>query len=267
MAGYLSKSQGIEITFLDWMKYGMPITFILLTMLYFFFIMQLRSERGGDKVKVEIENKAWTKNQVRIIIVFLIVVVLWSFRPILIDYINFTYGDEHVAMLAAILMFILPSTEQKPMLAWKDTEKLPWGVLLLFGGGFALAKMLENNGVIVEVVELFKDFETFTIGVLLLVLVGITIFGTEIMSNTAMVSVFIPIIATFAVGADLSVVALCVPVALSASCAFMLPIGTPPNAIVFSGSDLTIKQMIKTGFVLNIVFGLVVAVYAMLFIH
>lgn len=267
MAGYLSESQGIQITFLDWMKYGMPITFILLTMLYFFFIMQLRHERGGDKVKVEIEKKPWTKNQLRVISLFLAIVFLWSFRPILIDYIGFTYGDEHVAMLAAILMFILPSTEQKPMLAWKDTEKLPWGVLLLFGGGFALAKMLENNGVILEVVELFKDFETLPIGLLLLILVGITIFGTEIMSNTAMVSVFIPIIATFAVGADLSVVALCIPVALSASCAFMLPIGTPPNAIVFSGSDLTIKQMIKTGFVLNIVFGLVVAVYAMLFIH
>lgn len=267
MAGYLQDSQGITISFLDWMKYGMPLTFILLTMLYFFFIMQLRAEKGTNKVTVDLQKQPWTKNQLRIILLFTVVVLLWSFRPLIIDFIGFSYGDEHVAILAAILMFILPSTEKTPMLAWKDTEKLPWGVLLLFGGGFALAAMLEKNGVILEVANLFKDFESFTLGVLLLVVVGITIFGTEIMSNTAMVSVFIPIIATFAVGADLSVMAMCVPVALSASCAFMLPIGTPPNAIVFSGSDLTIKQMAQTGFWLNVVFGLVIVVYAMLFIR
>lgn len=271
MAEYLSENQGITISFAEWMKFGMPISFILLTLLYFFFIIQMRGERNGDKIHVGIEKKPWTKDQIRIISLFLIVVLLWSTRGIVLalfkEYdIGFKYGDEHIAIFGAILIFILPSTQKKPILDWSDTTKLPWGILLLFGGGLALAKMLEVNGVVTEVANMFSSFENVTIGILLLIVVAITVFGTEIMSNTAMVSVFIPVIATFAIAADIPVTTLCIPVALAASCAFMLPIGTPPNAIVFSGSDLTIRQMAQTGFVLNIMCVLIVSVYAMLFI-
>ena len=266
MAGYLFESQGITITFVDWMKFGMPISFILLTLLYFFFIIQIRGEVNGDKIHVGIEKKPWSKDQIRIISLFLVVVLLWSFRSIIIKYIGFNYGDEHVAILAAIIMFIMPSADGSPILAWTDTQKLPWGILLLFGGGLALAKMLEINGVVTEVANMFANFGNLNIGILLLIVVAITVFGTEIMSNTAMVSVFIPVIATFAIAADIPITTLCIPVALAASCAFMLPIGTPPNAIVFSGSDLKIRQMAQTGFVLNIMCVLIVSVYAMLFI-
>lgn len=266
MAGYLFDSQGITISFVDWMKFGMPISFVLLTLLYFFFIIQIRGERNGDKIHVGIEKKPWNKDQIRIISLFLIVVLLWSFRSVIIKYTGFKYGDEHVAILAAIIMFILPSSKSTSILVWSDTQKLPWGILLLFGGGLAMAKMLENNGVIAEVASMFESFNDINIGILLLIIVTIAVFGTEFMSNTALVSVFIPIIAIFAIDAGLSITALCVPVALAASCAFMLPIGTPPNAIVFSGSDLTIRQMAQTGFVLNVMCVLIVSVYAMLFI-
>lgn len=267
MAGYLYESQGITITFVDWMKFGMPISFILLTLLYFYFIIQIRGERNGDQIHIGIEKKPWSKDQIRIIVVFLIVVALWSFRTIITNYTGFDYGDEHVAILAAIVMFILPTTKKSPILEWNDTQKLPWGILLLFGGGLAMAKMLENNGVITEVASMFENFGGLHISILLFVVVTIAIFGTEFMSNTALVSVFIPVIATFAIGAGLSITALCIPVALAASCAFMLPIGTPPNAIVFSGSELTIRQMAQTGFVLNLMSVLIVVTYAMLFIN
>lgn len=272
MAGYLHESQGITITFVDWMKFGMPISFILLTLLYFYFIIQIRGERNGDKIHIGIEKKPWSKDQIRIIVVFLIVVLLWSFRTIILDQfeeynINFSYGDEHVAILAAIIMFILPTTKNAPILEWNDTQKLPWGILLLFGGGLAMAKMLENNGVITEVANMFENFGGLHISILLFVVVTIAVFGTEFMSNTALVSVFIPVIATFAIGAGLSVTELCIPVALAASCAFMLPIGTPPNAIVFSGSELTIRQMAQTGFVLNLMSVLIVVTYAIMFIN
>lgn len=266
MAGYLEANQGISISFFDWMKFGMPISFILLTLLYFFFIIQIRGEVNGDKIHVGIEKKPWSKDQLRIIILFLIVVVLWSFRTLIIKYTGFSYGDEHVAVFGAILMFILPSSKNEPILEWSDTTKLPWGILLLFGGGLALAKMLEINGVVTEVANMFARFENINLGILLLIIVAITVFGTEIMSNTAMVSVFIPVIATFAISADIPITTLCIPVALAASCAFMLPIGTPPNAIVFSGSDLKIRQMAQTGFVLNVMSVLIVSVYAMLFV-
>lgn len=267
MAGYLHESQGITITFLDWMKFGMPISFILLTLLYFFFIIQIRGERNGDKLHIGIEKKPWSKDQIRIILLFLVVVMLWSFRTIITEYSGFDYGDEHVAILAAILMFILPTSKKTPVLEWNDTQKLPWGILLLFGGGLAMAKMLENNGVITEVANMFQNFGDLNVGILLFIVVTIAIFGTEFMSNTALVSVFIPVIATFAVGAGLSVTELCIPVALAASCAFMLPIGTPPNAIVFSGSELTIRQMAQTGFVLNLMSVLIVVTYAIMFIN
>lgn len=266
MAGYLYDSQGITITFLDWMKFGMPLAFGLLTLLYFFFIIQIRGERNGDKINVGIQKKPWSKDQLRIISIFLVVVLLWSLRTLIIKYTGFKYGDEHVAILAAIVMFILPSSKKDPVLVWSDTQKLPWGILLLFGGGLAMAKMLENNGVITEVAAMFENFNELNVGILLLVVVTIAVFGTEFMSNTALVSVFVPVIATFAISAGLSITELCIPVALSASCAFMLPIGTPPNAIVFSGSDLKIRQMAQTGFILNVMCILIVVVYAILFI-
>lgn len=266
MAGYLEANQGITITFVDWMKFGMPISFVLLTLLYFFFIIQIRGELNGDKIHVGIEKKPWNKDQIRIIGLFLVVILLWSFRSLIIKYTGFEYGDEHVAILGAIIMFILPSSKGEVILEWSDTTKLPWGILLLFGGGLAMAKMLENNGVIAEVANMFANFGDINLGILLLIIVAITVFGTEIMSNTAMVSVFIPVIATFAITANIPITTLCIPVALSASCAFMLPIGTPPNAIVFSGSDLKIRQMAQTGFILNVMCVLIVSLYAMLFI-
>ena len=271
MAEYLADSQGIIISFVDWMKFGMPIAFVLLTLLYFYFMIQIRGERNGDKLHIGIEKKPWNKDQIRIILIFLVIVLLWLTRGFITDYlednkINFNYGDEHIAILGAIIMFIMPSTKKEPILAWNDTTKLPWGILLLFGGGLAMAKMLENNGVIVEVAKMFENFNDINVWLLLFVVVAIAIFGTEFMSNTALVSVFIPDIATFAIAAGLSITALCIPGALAASCAFMLPIGTPPNAIVFSGSDLKIRQMAQTGFVLNLMCVLIVVVYAMLFI-
>jgi sodium-dependent dicarboxylate transporter 2/3/5 len=239
---------------------------ILLTVLFLYFVIQLRGEHKGDQIKVDIEKKPWNRDQLKIIGIFLIVVLLWSFRQFLVKWTGIDYSDENVAILAALVMFILPSRTGEPILVWKDTTKLAWGILILFGGGFAMAKMLDVNGVIVEIAALFEDFSELHIVLLLLVVVSISTFGTEIMSNTALVTVFIPIIATFAVKADIPVTTLCFPVALAASCAFMLPVGTPPNAIVFSSGELTIRQMARTGFVLNVIAILIVVTFAVLFI-
>lgn len=271
MAGYLYENHGIDVSFVDWMKVGMPITIILLTGLYFFFIWSLRSENNGANINIGIEKQPWSKDQKRVILLFVGVILMWSFRTLILSFTkdafpSFTYDDEHIAILGAILLFVMPSTKGEPMLIWTDTNKLPWGILLLFGGGLAMAKMLENNGVIVEIAGMFDHFGALHISVIMLVVVAIAIFGTEFMSNTALVSVFIPVIATFALKSGIPLETLCIPVTLAASCAFMLPIGTPPNAIVFSGSDLTIKQMAATGFVLNIICTGVIVAYALLFL-
>ncbi|MFT5859061.1 MAG: sodium-dependent dicarboxylate transporter 2/3/5 [Flavobacteriaceae bacterium] len=266
MAGVLSDNYGIEITFLDWMKYGLPLAMILLTMLFLFFVIRLRGEHKGDDIKIDLEKKPWSRDQLKIILIFVIVVLLWSFRKLIIEWTGISYGDENVAVIAAIIMFILPSSDGKKILVWKDTTKLAWGILILFGGGLALAKMLEVNGVIVQVAAMFEGFSNLSILLLLIVVVSISIFGTEIMSNTALVTVFVPIIAVFCTKAGIPLETLCFPVALAASCAFMLPVGTPPNAIVFSSGQVTIRQMARTGFVLNLLAIFIVVAFAMLFI-
>ena len=156
-------------------------------------------------------------------------------------------------------MFFIPSDTKKPLLDWKDTRKLSWGILILFGGGMALANMLQENGVIDLLSKTFESFSGESLVVILTVLVVIAIYGTELMSNLALVAVFVPIVADFAMKTDFSIIQLCIPITLAASCAFMLPVGTPPNAIVFSSGKLTINQMAKTGFVLNLIAVVLIA--------
>ena len=234
--------------------------------LFTFFIFKLRGEKSGDELNVEIQKKPWTRNQRLVIVVFICVALLWSLRKLIIQWTGVVYGDEHAAMLAGISLFFIRGKGSEPLLKWSDTKKLAWGIIFLFGGGIALAKMLEINGVITEIVNMFEALQALDLVWLLLIIVTISIFGTEFMSNTAMVSVFIPVIAAFALSAELPILTLCLPVALAASCAFMLPVGTPPNAIVFSSGDVTINQMARTGLLLNIISVVIVVVYAMLFI-
>ena len=163
-------------------------------------------------------------------------------------------------------MFLIPSSHKKPILVWKDTEKLPWGILLLFGGGLALAAMFEKNGVITAITESFGQFNGMPFFILLLIIVSVAIFATEVMSNLALVTVLVPVMAQFAVQSDYSILQLCLPITLASSCAFMMPVGTPPNAIIFSSGQVKINQMVQVGFVLNIVGVLLVTLFSMAFL-
>jgi sodium-dependent dicarboxylate transporter 2/3/5 len=138
-------------------------------------------------------------------------------------------------------------------LEWKDTEKLPWGILLLFGGGLALATIFEKNGVVEAINLVLQNYTTYSLVVILFIVVFIGIFVTEIMSNLALVTFMVPIVGSFGLSLGLSPQVLCIPLTLAASCAFMLPVGTPPNAIVFSSGIIKIHQMAKIGFILNII--------------
>ena len=259
MAGILETNYGISIDFFDWMSIGLPLSLIMLAVVYFFFYWRLGAERKEQLAEVHEERKPWTTNQIRVVVLFSIIVLLWSFRMPITKYTEFSYTDEGVAVLGAIILFFLPGSEKNTkLLKWEDTKNLPWGILILFGGGMALAKMLEVNGVISELTVVFEAHREASLMVLLTVLVTIAIFGTEIMSNMALVSVFVPVVAQFALQTDYTILQLCMPITMAASCAFMLPVGTPPNAIVFSSGKLKIAQMAKTGFVLNLIAVLVV---------
>lgn len=267
MAGILENSYGIDISFIDWMKYGLPLSFIILIILFFFMSFILGAERKAEIKGFHFDKKKWTTNQYRVIGLFLCVVMLWVFRKPIVSITGFSFTDESVAVLGAILLFVIPNKDGGKLLQWKDTSKLAWGILLLFGGGLALAKMLEKNGVIAELAKMLDGWHGLSLVTLLTILVFFAIFGTEIMSNLALVSVLIPVVAEFAIGSEnISIIQLCMPVTLAASCAFMLPVGTPPNAIVFSSGKLSIPDMARTGFVLNLVSVLIVVLFSLLFI-
>ena len=265
MASILEQNYQIEVGFFEWMKVALPLSIVMLLSIYVFFYFLLGKERKGEGTDFELHKEPWSRDQIYVLLIFGLVVILWSFRE-LFNQMGIPYKDEGPAVLGAILLFILPGTNRKPFLNWKDTEKLPWGILVLFGGGLALAAMFERNGVISALTASFSQFNTLPFVLLLLIIVAISIFATEIMSNLALVTVFIPLIAEFALQSEYSIIQLCLPVTMAASCAFMLPVGTPPNAIVFATGQVHISQMAKVGFVLNIVSVLLVTLFSLAFL-
>ncbi len=266
MAGLLEANYQIKVGFFDWMKIGMPVSISLLFGTFLFFYFSLGKERF-EKYDYKFETKPWTNEQKRAMAVFGVVIFLWSFRDWIEIWTGWSYKDESASVLGAILMFIVPGkSENKPLLEWKDTEKLPWGILLLFGGGMALAMILEKNGVIAEITTVLNAYKGVPISLILFVVVIIGIFATEIMSNLALVTIFTPVVAAFALESQIPVLQLCLPLALASSCAFMLPVGTPPNAIIFSSGHLKIHQMAKVGFVVNVIGVLLIWGFSVVFL-
>lgn len=268
MAGALEKS-GIEVDFMDWFIVGFPLSIVMLFLVYLYFRFLLGKDGKEELEGLDFEKKSWTKNQIRVLVLFVSIVLVWSFKKLIEPALDIKFGDEIPAVLGAVLLFIIPSTEKsKSLLEWKDTQKMAWGILLLFGGGMALAQMMKVNGVVTELSAAFQNYRELPLATLLLIFVSFSIFGTEVMSNLALVQVFVPIVAIFAAGSDqYSILQLCMPVTLAASCAFMLPVSTPPNAIIFSSGRITVNQMVRVGFVLNIVGVLIITLFSILFIR
>lgn len=266
MASILEQNFNITISFYDWMKIGIPLSLTILLIIFLVFYIGLGKERN-DVHDIKLEKQPWTSEQYRAMGVFGLVVILWSFKDLIIQATGYSYKDESAAILGSILLFVIPGkSEKKALLEWKDTEKLPWGILLLFGGGLALAAFLEKSGVVTEMTKVFSVYKEFSLITIILVVVTIAIFATEIMSNLALVTIFVPIVAAFALDAGFDIVQLCLPLTLAASCAFMMPVGTPPNAIVFSSGMIKIHQMAKIGFILNIISVLIVSLFSFIFI-
>ena len=170
-------------------------------------------------------------------------------------------NDTVTAMAGGILMFLIPVNLKKRefLLDWSDTIRLPWGILILFGGGLSLARGMERTGLI----QLIGDSiacNDFNVVILSTLLIATMLFMTEVMSNVALATIFIPVVLGIAQGLELEPIGLAIPVTLAASCAFMMPISTPPNAIVFASGRIKIHQMMKAGFILNLVSVLILVV-------
>ncbi len=269
--GILKKSFDTEVNFFDWMVVALPFSLALLFIAYFLltkilFPNRLGGFQDGRRIIDEELNKLGKaeKGEKRTAIVFASAALLWISGSF-INRINpwFQLSDELVALLAVIALFVVPVDFKKGrfVLEWKDTERLPWGILLLFSGGLSLADALAKTGVVDLIGQQFAGIQEAKFWILL-GLATTALFLTEVISNVALVTIFLPVVGGVAQATGIEITYLTVPVTLAASCAFMLPMATPPNAIVFASGHISIGQMAKTGLILNLITIFLVALTA-----
>ncbi len=268
MAAYLSDSYNIEIGFAQWMIVGVPLSAVLLVMCWFILTrVCYQVNEGGQvdttsmfKAKLK-ELGAMSKAEKLVLFFFGLAALGWIFRPLIAKATGLAISDTGIAMFVALMLFIVPVDSKKDIriLSWDDTKKLPWGVLLLFGGGLALAGLIKKSGLAAYIATQLEATSTFpVIGAILIVTITI-LFLTEVTSNTATAASFLPLLGPIAVTLTDGPMMLVIPAALAASCAFMMPVATPPNAIVFSSGKLRISDMARAGLWLNVAaIGLIV---------
>jgi len=190
--------------------------------------------------------------------VFLLTATLWITKDLINAFASFKIDDAMIAIFGGLLLFMIPAADdgKQPsgmLLVWEDTSRLAWGILLLFGGGIALASSLEKAGIMSAIGTWLAGFSHINGWMLVLLIVVVSIFLSEVMSNVAQVIVFAPVVAALADALQLDPLLLGIPMTLAASCASMLPMGTPPNAIVFSSGYIQLKDMLKAGFIVNLI--------------
>lgn len=196
-------------------------------------------------------------------IVMLVTALCWIFRTQItkIEALS-SVSDTGIAIAASIALFMIPSGKRdQPLLEWPDTKRLPWDILLLFGGGISLAKGLEVTNVVGALGNWISANTIAEPLIIILVVCGFALFLTEIMSNVALVAVFIPVSFVIAQFFGLNELQLAIPLTIGASCAFMFPISTPPNAIVFSSGHIKMSEMARSGVVLNSLSVLIISIY------
>jgi sodium-dependent dicarboxylate transporter 2/3/5 len=271
-ARFIAQTYGKEVTFLDWMAFGLPFTLAFLPIAWLFltkvlFPVEFREVPGGrEMIASEIAKLGpMNRGEKATLAVFAAAAFLWIFGGLLrgvdIGGIRPLRGltDSGVAMLAALALFLLPVDREKGTRAmdWDTASRLPWGVLILFGGGLSLAAAVEANGVSGYIGQLARGFAVLPPLGLFVAIIAMTVFLSEVTSNTAQVATMTPVLAAMAPALGLDPKTLVVVCALAASSAYMMPVGTPPNAIVFGTGLVRMPQMVRAGFVLNLA-GIVV---------
>lgn len=259
LVGYL-EGQGITIGFLEWMIAGVPLAVVLLFIAWFLlthvlFKPEIDDIPGGKQlIKGELDALGkMSQGEIRVAIIFCLAAASWVAVPLIFD--APPISDTGIAMTAAILLFLMPSGGKKGvrLIDWETAVKLPWGVLLLFGGGLALSAQFQSSGLTDWIGSVAAGLDTIPVVLLIVVATTAIIFLTEITSNTATAATFLPVAGGVAMGMDIDLLVLTIPVALAATCAFMLPVATPPNAVSYASGYITIGQMMRGGLWLNLI--------------
>ena len=272
LAAFVEEQYQITIGFGDWMLVGLPMALCLLPLCWLLLtrvLYPVHFETRGEALEhlrtLKKELGPMSTAEKRVLIAFVVMAVGWIGRKWLMGLPGLGgLSDAGIAMMTAVILFVIPSSSlrSQPLMSWQATRDLPWGILLLFGGGLSLAAAVSKTGLAAWLGQKILSLGFTELALWVLVIVTTIIFLTELTSNLATTATFLPVVAGLAAEAGHGPMALLVPVALAASCAFMLPVATPPNAVVFGSGKLTIPQMVRAGFWLNLASILLVSLLA-----
>jgi sodium-dependent dicarboxylate transporter 2/3/5 len=272
MAGFLQSEYGKEIAFARWMLVGIPVSLLMLPLGWFLLTHLLFPVRfvTSPATREELARRylalgPMSKAEKRTGILFALLVIGWIARRPIAAVIGLEgLSDAGVAIGAALLAFIIPSgTDRHALVDWSDTVRLPWGILLLFGGGLSLAAVLSSSGLTQWMGQQLAPLGEVNHVLLVIAITALVVFLTELTSNVATTATLLPVLGALAIESGIDPLLLVVPVTIAASCAFMLPVATPPNAIAFSTGEIRIKEMMRAGFGLNLIAIVLVSIAAM----
>ena len=260
LAGYMAETQGVSISFVGWMVVGVPIAAVFLVITWFLLVKVLFKPEiseipgGNELIRKELDRLGpISSGEIRVLCVFILTALAWITIPLIFE--EPPIDDAGIAMASGLLLFLLPAGAERgvKLLDWQSAKELPWDVLLLFGGGLALSSMFEKSGLTKVIGDMAAGMAGIPLVLVIAVLAGAILFLTELTSNTATGATFIPVAAGIAMGMDVNVLLFAAPVALAATCAFMLPVATPPNAVAYGSGYVTIGQMVRGGIWLNLI--------------
>jgi sodium-dependent dicarboxylate transporter 2/3/5 len=273
LMGFLADNYGIEISFARWMSVGIPVTFVMLPIAWFGLTRYLypcnipASQSVRDHLhELKEQMGAMRAPEKRVGLVFVCLILSWMFRKPVTEAFGITgVSDAGIVVTAAVLLFLIPSGDKSDprLMTWDDVVRLPWGVLVLFGGGLSLAAAVSDTGLALWLGQQLAPLNAWGTAVLVIASVAMVIFLTELTSNLATTATLLPVMGAIAVQAGVPPIVLTVPITIAASCAFMLPVATPPNAIVFSTGVISIPQMVRAGVFLNIIGIIIVSIVAL----
>jgi solute carrier family 13 (sodium-dependent dicarboxylate transporter), member 2/3/5 len=273
LAGIVEKSFNTEISFYQWFILGFPLS-VLLLVLCWYYLTRIAFDLKIPDQEIHLPNFSkkleglgkMKPEEKRVLTVFSITALLWIFRPLIIDPFIPEVNDSIIALGAAISLFLIPASHHhEKLMDWDTAVKLPWGIVLLFGGGLAIAKAFQVSGLAEWMGNNLLIFETVPIFLIILMTILFVNFLTEFTSNVATAAMILPVLSVIALSMNIHPYTLMAGASIAASCAFMLPVATPPNAIVFAGKQLKVSDMVKAGFIMNII-SVVITALAMYYL-
>ena len=262
LTGIVQELYGIEISFLKWFVFGLPISIFLLFTSWIYLTRvaykfpNINFESGKIEIKKHLSELGKITYEEKIVLmVFIIAGCSWITRTFFLNLFLPSLDDAMIALIAglSLFMFSVKNNPSEKIMSWDDAVKLPWGILLLFGGGLAIATGFQESGLATWIAKSMTNLNGYPIFIILLIVIVAVNFLTEITSNLATIAMLLPILAPTAIILDIHPYLLMVGATLAASCAFMLPVATPPNAVVFGSNYLKISDMVKVGLMMNII--------------